>query len=136
MGKRSRRQQEIHHAEDRLLHLAGIRRAANEHDVPGEVGENECAGTGAISFRFGVKLRRGDHGKFGNVRSEFTLSGLDEELLYEERVPGVLRDDADRQLIRGGGTGKKIEHKQFPLAKVIDDTLQQGIKFFRGRRAG
>ena len=125
-------QQIIHDAEDRLLHFAGVLGASNEDDVTGEVGEDECAGAGAISFRLGVKLGRGDHGEFGNVRSEFTLGGPDEELLYEERVPRVFRDDADGQLIRGVGTGKQIEHKQFPLAKVIDDALQQGIEFFRG----
>ena len=125
------RQQKIHHAEDGFLHFAGILGAADENDLAREVGEDEGRGAGAIAFGNGLKFRRGDDGELGSVRSQLLGSRPHKKLLHEQRVPGVLRHDGDRQPIVRIGARVQVQHVAVALLHVPLHPLQQRGKAIR-----
>ncbi len=51
------RQEIVEDREDRLLHLAGIRRSADEDHALGEVDRDHRAGVAAVDFRIGLEAR-------------------------------------------------------------------------------
>jgi hypothetical protein len=89
-----RRQQVVERGEDRLLDLAGVTRAADDHDLLSEVDQDEGLALGAIARRVGLHGGQRDHGE---VRLELHLlisCGPDEQVAGEQAVPGELRDNA------------------------------------------
>ena len=59
----ARGQQEVHHAEDGLLHLAGVLRAADDDHPAGEVHDDEDFGVGAVALGIGQEAGRADDGE-------------------------------------------------------------------------
>ena len=53
-----RRQVEVERGEHRLLHLAGIGRAADQHDLAGEIDRHHRVGAFAAAVTLGVRLER------------------------------------------------------------------------------
>ncbi len=61
---------EVHDAEDRFFHFAGIFGAADEDDLAREIGQDEGAGVGSVALRHGLEFRRGDDGELRHMRSQ------------------------------------------------------------------
>ena len=91
-----RRQIEVERGEHRLLHLAGVRRAADQHDLAGEIDRHHGVGAFASAMTLGVGLERRqiDDGEFGHEARELCVLGTDQQLADEQRVPGIFREDA------------------------------------------
>ena len=66
-----RRQIEVERGEHRLLHLAGVRRAADQHDLAGEIDRHHGVGAFAAAVTLGVgpERRQIDDGEFGDETS-------------------------------------------------------------------
>ncbi len=69
------RKKEIHDPEDRLLHLAGILRPADEDDLSREVNDDEGFRAGAVAFWIGFKFRSGNNGELRLMCFEFFVRG-------------------------------------------------------------
>jgi len=65
----SGRHQEIHDAEDGLLHLPRIGSAADEHDTLGEVQNYEGLGGRAVTPRIGFEAGCGNHSELSLMPS-------------------------------------------------------------------
>ena len=122
---------EIHHAEDGLLHFAGVLGAADQDDAACKVGQDEGLGVGSVALGNGLELRRGNDGELGRVCGELRGAGPNKELAHEKGVPGVLGDDADGQTVVRVGAAIKVLHKKLALAQVRGDAFQQGLEALR-----
>ena len=92
------RQEEVHHGEDRLLDLARVEGAADDHFLPAEVDEDEDLAAGAVHLGTGMETRRADHRELGNVgRQLLRVEDGAEHVAGEEALPRELRDDPDGQ---------------------------------------
>ena len=91
-----RRQIEVERGEHRLLHLAGIGRAADQHDLAGEIDRHHRVGAFAAAMPLGVGLERRqiDDGHFGHEDRELRALRPDQELADEQRVPGIFGEHA------------------------------------------
>src|SRR5205807_4992967 len=117
------RQQKIHDAENRLLHLTGIGCAADQNSTAHEVQQDENFGVRAIALRIGFEFGCGDHGELGMMGSQLLRCRPQEELSDKQVVPGVLVDEADGEAIGGIGSAEKILDIEFALAQMIHHPL-------------
>src|SRR6516162_7392755 len=74
------RQQIVHDRKDRLFDLARIGRAADEHEAPSEVDDDERLRTRAVAFRHGQEIAGVYDGEFGLEASERWPLGWNEEV--------------------------------------------------------
>ena len=125
------RNQEVHHAEDRFFHFAGVLCAADEHDAAGEIGEDEGVGAGSVAIGHGLEFGRSDDSKLRFMRRQAGRLGPDKKLAHKQGVPGVFGDDADGQLVRGIGSAVEVLDEQIAFPHVRQHALQQRIKFLR-----
>ena len=109
------RQIEVERGEHRLLHLAGVRRAADQHDLAGEIDRHHGVGALASAVPLGVRLERRqiDDGEFGHELGEFVALGADQQLPDEQRVPGEFREHARPDPVFRIGAAVQILHEQF-----------------------
>ena len=126
----AQRHEIIHDGEDGFLDLARIPRAADEHDFTRHVHEDERSATRSIARGLGDEFGRVDHGKFRREIDRRDI-GCDEEIAREERVPCVLRDDANGQTIPFVGTDERIECVDLALGKIRRHTPEQSVERFR-----
>ncbi len=92
--------QVVEHGEDGLLDLAGVAGPPDQHDLPLERDQDEGLAVGAVHLGDGVEARDGDHREVGNVLQPLAgIVDLPEQVAREERLPGVLGDHAERELV-------------------------------------
>ena len=105
-----RRQIEVERGEYRLLHLAGVRRAADQHDLTGEIDRHHGVGAlaPAVTLGVGAERRQIDDGEFGNEAGELRALGPDQQLPDEQRVPGVFGEDAGLDAVFRVGAAVEI----------------------------
>ena len=77
----------VHDREDRLLDLARVVRAPDQHLRPARVEHDEGGGTRAVDLGIGLDGGRVQHERFRLVAAEVLLRRIDEERLREQRVP-------------------------------------------------
>src|SRR5271165_5254871 len=128
------RQYEIHHPKDGFLHLARILRAADEHQLLGEIDHYEHFGVGAVALRVSEETGCSDDGELRLMGFELFRSGANEELSHEQVVPGVLVDHLDRKLVFRIGAAEQVLDKELLVLQVVEHTLVKSIKLFRGKR--
>ena len=111
----SRRQIEIERGEHRLLHFAGIRGAADQHDLAGEIDRHHGVGAFAPAVPLGVgpERRQVDDGEFGDEFGELVALGADQQLPDEQRVPGVFGEHAGLDPVFRIGAAVEILREQF-----------------------
>ena len=111
----SRRQIEVERGEHRLLHLAGVGRAADQHDLAGEIDRHHGVGAFAAAVTLGVGLERRqiDDGEFGHEAGELGALGTDQQLADEQRMPGQFGEDAGLDLVFRIGAAVEILREQF-----------------------
>ena len=92
------RQQEVLHREHRLLHLAGVAQADQQHAAAGEVDHRSDIRGGAVALRHADEGRRVEHCPH---RLVLGIVGVrrNEQRLGEERVPSVFRGHRHRQIV-------------------------------------
>ena len=73
-----RRQIEVQRGEDRLLHLAGIGRVADQDDLLGEVDRDDGVGAHAVTLWIGLERGQVDDGEIGDEAGELGALGADQ----------------------------------------------------------
>jgi hypothetical protein len=86
----------VHHGEDRLLDLARVQGAADQHLLAPEVDQNEDLAPRPVHLGAGVEAGRADDGEFGDVAQERLPVYGEEHVPGEQGVPRHLGDDPDR----------------------------------------
>jgi len=68
------------------------------------------------------------------VNCEFGCCRTNEKLVREQRMPGVLRDDADRQTPGRIGPAEAVEDEQLAACGGLDQARQQAVELLGGKR--
>ena len=93
-----RREQEVHHGEDRLLDLARVQGAADQHLLAPEVDQDEDLAPRPVHLGAGVEAGRADDRELRDVAQErLRVRHGEEHVPGEQGEPRHLGDDADRQ---------------------------------------
>ena len=125
-----RRQVEVERGEYRLLHLARIGRAADQHDLAGEIDRHHRVGALAAAVTLGVRLERRqvDDRHLGRERRELRAIGTDQELADEQRVPGVFGEHANLDAVFRIGAAEQVLREQLLAADVGAEIFQQVLE--------
>ena len=110
------RQQVVEDAEDRFLELACVARAADQNRALCEAHDDERPRLGSVDRRIGVELGCMKHLKPRRKARQLAVGGAQEHVVDEEGVPGVGRDEANRQ----------PERRIRPRVHVADEELLRG----------
>ena len=91
-----RRQVEVQRGEHRLLDFARVGRAADQHDLAGEIDGDHRVGAlaAAVTLGVGPERRHVDDGQLRHEARELGALWTDQQLVDEQRVPSELGVDA------------------------------------------
>ena len=126
------RQRVVEDGKDRLLDLAGIARAANQHHFPAEMHEDEHVGPRAVARGVSLEIRRVDDGELREVLG--APSGVvlrEEHVPGEQVVPGEFVDDSDREPVRGVGARPGVQDVQLLVLEVVQHVAVKRIELVR-----
>ena len=116
------REQVIQDGENRFLHLAGIARPADEHQLPAEMQGDDDIGARAVPLRIRLEAGRIDDRELRLMRG---LRIDNEQVANEQAVPREFGDNADGEPIFGIGAGKHILDEQVaPLQRAHEVAVQ------------
>ena len=124
------RQKKIHDGENSLLDFTRVRSAADDDELFAEMQQDKGFGVRAVHRRIGVKIGSMDHGEFRLMGCEDNgIEFTDEHGASEQRVPGVLRDDPNRQPVALVGTGIAILDEDVLGLQIGAESVMQRIEF-------
>ena len=126
-----RRQQVVEEGEDGLLHLAGIGRAADEHDHARQVAGNDRFGAAAVTGRIGLEVRQIDDGHLRHEGGQLFRLRADQQVADKQRVPGKLGIDTHGKTIGCLGAAVEILREQILTLGMIEEVAQQNVELLR-----
>ena len=129
-----RRQDVVEEGEHRLLHLARIARAADQHDLAREVAGDDGLAARAMPLGIGAERRQIDDRQIGDEGGEILGRRTDQEIADEERMPGVFGEDARAQAQRRVGAGVEILGEQRLALGVGDEIGEQRVEMLDRHR--
>ncbi|MCY1276848.1 hypothetical protein D9M69_271470 [compost metagenome] len=121
------RQQEVLHREHRLLHLAGVAHAGDQHLALGEVEDHAAIGVGAVTLGHALEVGDVEHLPLG-LAGRVVGFRVDEQLAAEQVLPGGLGGHLHRQVVFGGRAYMDVGNEV--VLGVVErlDTGPQGIE--------
>ena len=128
------RQQIIERREHRLLHFAGIGRAADQHDHPRQVDGDDGFGGSAMPRRIGAEGRQVDDRHLRHEAWKIRGSRPDQQVADEQRVPGIFGDDAGLQAVCRVGAADEILHEQVAVCRMRQEIRVQPLESLRRHR--
>ena len=131
----ARRHEVVHDGEDRLLALAGVGRAADQHQAPGEIEQHHGLGVGPVGLGARLEAGRLDDGELRLVAGQFPIRRRDEQVAREQAVPGELRDHADRQAVVAIGAGMAVLDEHLLALEIGDHAPVDVVEDLRRDRA-
>lgn len=129
-----RRQQVVQHREDRLLHLAGVGRAADEDDAIGQVAGNDGFGAAAMAGRIGAEARQIDDGQLRQETFQGVTLGTNQQIADEERVPGEFGHYPRWQGVIRVGAADQVLNEKIAAFRMGQHVLMQHGEMFRRHR--
>ena len=124
----------VQRGEDRLLHLAGIIRPADQDDLAGEIDRDDVLGAHAVTFGIGAEARHVDDGEFGHEIPERRGLGADQQRADEQRVPGEFGEDPGLDLEARIGAAIEILREQRHAFGMLEEVGVQRGELIRGDR--
>jgi len=123
----TQRHQVIHDREDGLLDFARVAGAPDQDDLPRHVDEHERAAARSIALGIGDELGRIDDRE---LRRKIVRRALrrNEKISREQRVPRVLRDDADRKAVAWIGADVSVERVDFARRKIRGNAIEKCVE--------
>ena len=122
------RQSVVHQREDRLLDLAGVERAADQHLGARRVEDDERAAPGAVRLGVGLEPRSVEDERVRFEIAQLVLGRVDEHRPGEEGMVGVVGDDPDRDPVLRVGARKGVDDVEVGAADVRDHLLAQALE--------
>ena len=111
-------QEIVEHAEDRLLDLAGVARAADQELARDQVEHDRSRRVGAVGLRVGAQARQLQDREVGLEVRERLPGRRPEHVAREQAVPGGLGDHPDLKTVGRIGTGVEILNVQLAPERV------------------
>jgi hypothetical protein len=124
----------IERGEHRLLHLAGIGRAADQHDEPREIDSDHGLRARAMALGIGAEGRQVDDRHLRHEAFELRRLRPDQQVADEQRMPGEFGDDPDRQFLRGICAADEILHEKVALRGMRDEVGVKPLEDLRRHR--
>ena len=122
----------IEDREHRLLHLARVARAANEHRSLREVHHDKGRGVGAVPLGVGLEFGSMQHGEAGIEIGQILGRRPDEHVAHEVRVPSVWRHEPDRHPHLRIGAGEEVlDEQRIEAAQVLHHVGIEGRPVLR-----
>ena len=121
----------VEQREHRLLDLAGVGRAADQHHLALEADGDHRLGAAAMPRRDGLEARQVDDGELGVERRKLIHRGAAQHVAAEQRVPRQLADHAHVEAMRGRGAGVEILHMDLGAVHVRHHVLAQRLERLR-----
>ena len=128
------REQVVHHGEDRLLDLARVARAADQHHPAAEIEDDEYRGVRAVDLGVRVKAGALNDRELWFVVADRIQRRAEEHVSREHAVPCVLRHDPDRNPVLGIGTGPQVLHEDSAPLQVGAHAAVQVLEFLGRER--
>src|SRR5690606_29756049 len=91
-----------------------------------------CAG--AVTGRISLEGRNVDDRHLRDEGLELFLRRTDQEIADEQRMPGVLGDDADRQLVLRIGAAAQILYEEVHVCRMLQHVLVEDLEVLRRKR--
>ena len=123
-----RGQDEVEIGEDRLLHLAGVARAADQNDLAREVDRDDGLGAAAVALGIGAERRQVDDSHVGHERCKLAALRPDQHRADEQRVPRIFGKDPGLHAERLIGAAIKILREKFLALGVLDEIGEQRVE--------
>ena len=127
-------QDEVEIGEHRLLHLAGVTGAADQHDATGEVAGDHRLGTAAVAARVGAERRQVDDRQIRHEVGERAALRPDQQVADEQRVPGEFGEDAGAHARFRVGAGVEVLDEQLAAFGVGDEVGEQHVEVLARHR--
>ncbi|MHC2191464.1 hypothetical protein ACVJF1_004097 [Bradyrhizobium diazoefficiens] len=124
----------VQRGEDRLLHLAGIVGAADQHDLAGEVDRDDVLRLAAMALRIGAEARHVDDGELGREGRQLDRLGADQQRADEQRMPGELSEHAGLDPVGRIGAAVEVLREQALAFGVLEEVLIERLELLRGDR--
>ncbi len=124
----------VQRGEDRLLHLAGIIRPADQDDLAGEIDRDNVLRTHAVTFGIGAEARQVDDGQLRHEARELRGFRADQKRADEQRMPGEFGEDAGLDPMRRIGAAIEILREQRHAFGMREEIGVQRCELFRGDR--
>jgi hypothetical protein len=118
----------VHQREDRLLDLARVERAADQHLLPRRVQDDERPRARPVRLRVGLEAGRVQHERVGLEAAQLVLGRVDEHRPREERVVRAGRDDADGDALLRVGARERVDDVDVAAAEVRRHLLAQTLE--------
>jgi len=125
------RKQVVECREDSLLHFAGIRAPADQHDLAREIEGDHSFTTHAVAFGASLETRAAKHCEFGNEFRKVAAIRADQQVPDKERVPSLFREDSGSHFIAGISACQEILGIQCLPGTVRNKIVQQRLKLPR-----
>src|SRR5207245_10925476 len=119
----SLRQQIIQIRKNRFLRLAGVLRAADEHQPPFQIENNKGVTAGLVAAGIGTQVASVEYRQLGLKAGVLFRRQAQAQIVRKQGVPGLFRDNADRKPIGRIGTSSAIENEQLTALKMPPDFL-------------
>ena len=131
-----RRQHVVQVGEDRLLHLARIGGAADQHDLAGEVAGDDRLGAAAVAGRIGLEGGQVDDRQGRDEARELGEVRADQQVADEQRVPGELGEDPRPAPGISGRRRRGDPGRTAPCPRrVLQEVGQEHVELLAGDRA-
>jgi hypothetical protein len=118
-----------------FFHLTGIFRAADQHDLAGEIAGDDRFGAATVAGGIGLEGGEIDNGHLRNKACQLLQRGADQQVADEQRVPGHLRIDAGADPVGGIGAAVKVLREQGLASGMGEKISQQNVELGRRERA-
>ena len=127
-------QQIVHDGEDRLLHLAGIGGAADQDQLPGKVHRDHGAADAAMPGRIGREAGQVNDGEFRVERGQLFRGGADQQVVHEQRVPGIFGHHPHADPVGEVGAAEQILGEQLLAFGMGHHVGKERIEMRRAHR--
>ena len=129
------RQHIVEIGEHRLLHLARIGRAADQHDAAREIAGDDGGRAGAVAGGIGLEARQVDDGEIGRIGGQLFRLRTDQEVADEQGVPRQFREHAGAHAQGGIGAAVEVLRVERLAARMGQEVLVERLELLGRQRA-
>ncbi len=127
-------EQIIQRGEHRLLHLAGVARAADQHHPAAEIDGDDGFRSHPVSLGVGLERRQVEDRQIGDEIPELGGFRANQQIADEQRVPGVFREHPGLEPVAGIGAGIEILREQLLAFGMGEEIPMQLMELLRRDR--
>jgi hypothetical protein len=113
------RQKIIQNREHRFLHLAGVRRAADQHHAGREIAGDHRLRSRPMPLPIGLQARQIENCEARRKIRVVLGPRFDHQMADEQGMPGIFADHPHRQAVGGVGAGIEVLYEQLAPLRMF-----------------